>query len=241
MEALIVGAGDVGRWFARLWDGPVAFADADRDVATEAAASTADARVAAMDDSTRFALVCVAVPMDVATSVIEEQGSRAERAVVDCTGSMREPLSAMADVAPGTESKSYHPLYAPDHGPGRIAASVGESGPVTDAVDEAMEAAGNELVPVDPEVHDEAMQTIQGRAHAAILAFGLASESVPEDLATPVYEDLDALRERVTDGSPAVYADIQEAFDGAADVADAASRIAEADGETFAALFDDAG
>ena len=69
----------------------------------------------------------------------------------------------------------------------------------------------------------------------------LAADDVPADLAAPVYEDLLALRDRVTGGTSGVYADIQEHFDGATDVADAARRIADADRAIFADLYDDAG
>ncbi|MFB6133202.1 MAG: prephenate dehydrogenase/arogenate dehydrogenase family protein [Halanaeroarchaeum sp.] len=240
MEVLIVGAGAVGRWVASVHDGPVAFADADTDAARTAAVDRSDARTVALDGEETFDVVSVAVPMRAATPVIEQQASRATRAIVDWTGSMRDPIETMTAVAPDLERVSYHPLFAPEYAPGRIAVTRAESGPATDAFEERFVAAGNELVPVSAGEHDEAMRTIQGRAHAAILAFGLAAEDVPDSLATPVFEDLDALRRRVTGGNSSVYADIQAVFDGAEDVADAARAIAEADRETFADLYDDA-
>ncbi|MFB6071098.1 MAG: prephenate dehydrogenase [Halanaeroarchaeum sp.] len=241
MDALIVGAGAVGRWAARYVDGSLAFADADRAAAAAAADEFDDAAQVALGGEETYDLVCVAVPMRSATSVIEDQARRAERALVDCTGSMTAPLETMASVAEDRERASYHPLFAPAYGPGRIAVSTGESGPVTDRLETAMEADGNDLVRVSAATHDDAMRTIQGRTHAAILAFGLAADDVPEALATPVYEDLQALRERVTGGSAGVYADIQAVFDGAADVGAAADRLAGADRERFEALYDDAG
>ncbi|MFB6217567.1 MAG: prephenate dehydrogenase, partial [Halobacteriaceae archaeon] len=104
----------------------------------------------------------------------------------------------------------------------------------------ALADRGNTLVEVTPEEHDEAMRTVQGRAHAAVLAFGLAAEEVPEGLETPVYEALSEVLAQVTGGTPRVYADIQAAFDGADDVAAAARRIAGADREAFADLYEDA-
>lgn len=241
MDVLIVGAGSVGRWVATVVDGPVAFADADNDVATAAAADRTDARVVDLDGEETFEVVCVAVPMRAASAVIEHQAPRATAAVVDVTGSMREPLATMASVVPYLERVSYHPLFAPEHAPGRVAVSSGEPGPTTAALADGFEAAGNELVPVSADEHDEAMRTIQGRAHAAILSFGLVAEEVPEELTTPVFEDLISLRDRVTGGNDAVYADIQEEFDGAAEIARAARHIADADREEFADLYDDAG
>ncbi|MDL0127378.1 prephenate dehydrogenase, partial [Halobacterium salinarum] len=103
--------------------------------------------------------------------------------------------------------------------------------------------AGNELVEVPAAVHDDAMETIQGRTHAAILAFALAADDVPDALATPVYEELSRLADRVTGGTPGVYADIQSAFGGSQEVAAAADRIAAAaagDGDAFAEVYEDA-
>jgi len=63
---------------------------------------------------------------------------------------------------------------------------------------------------------------------------------VPEGLATPVYEDLNAIVDRVTGNEPQVYAEIQSTFDGADAVADAAVRLADADGDAFEALYREA-
>jgi len=56
----------------------------------------------------------------------------------------------------------------------------------------------------------------------------------------PVSAALDDVADTVTEGSPAVYAEIQRAFDGAEDVATAAQAIAAADDEAFADLYEQA-
>ncbi|GAA0285401.1 prephenate dehydrogenase/arogenate dehydrogenase family protein [Halobacterium noricense] len=241
MDVLVVGAGDVGRWFAGLVDAPVTFTDVDEDRA-RAAATELDRRAAAvpLDTEESFGIVAVAVPMGAAVDAIERHASRAEQAVVDFTGEMRGPLAAMAETAPARERVSFHPLFAPEHAPGHIAVAESTPGPATDRVREWLEAAGNDLVDVGAAEHDDAMVTIQGRAHAAVLAFALAADDVPDDLATPVYEDLAALADRVTGGNARVYADIQDAFGGADDVAAAAQRLADADREAFEEVYDDA-
>ncbi|MFB6109961.1 MAG: prephenate dehydrogenase/arogenate dehydrogenase family protein [Halodesulfurarchaeum sp.] len=240
MDALIVGSGAVGRWFADLFDGPVSFADADRETAASAAASL-DGTVAEVSGTDTYDVVVIAVPIRVATAVIRAQADRAERAVIDLTGSMVDPLEAMAEAGPELERASFHPLFAPEHAPGRIAKSLGSGGPAIDEVTRALRAAGNTVVAVEPGEHDDAMGTVQGLSHAAILAFGLAAEPVPEELATPVYEEFDALRERVTSGTPGVYADIQETFDGVEELQAAIDRLAEADRAEFEELYRDAG
>jgi prephenate dehydrogenase len=243
MDVLVVGAGDVGRWVAEAADAPVAFADIDQQRAEAAAEAVGGrARVVPLDGEATFDVVAVAVPLSAASAAVERHASRAERAVVDFTGEMVDPLAAMAAAAPDAERASFHPLFAPEHAPGRVAVSEGAGGPATEQVSDWLAAAGNELVDVDAETHDDAMATIQGRAHAAVLAFALAADDVPEELATPVYEDLDALAERVTGGNARVYGDIQAAFGGADEVAAAAERIADAiEGESFAEVYDDAG
>ncbi|MFB6104352.1 MAG: prephenate dehydrogenase [Halobacteriaceae archaeon] len=246
METLVVGAGVAGRWFADVVGDDVAFADVE-----EAAAETAadrihrqhgrQGRVVDLDTEESFGLVCIAVPLPEAATAVRRHAAKAQTAVVDVTGVMEAPLAAMAAVAPARERASYHPLFDPGDPPGRVAVARGAEGPVTDRIERAMTDAGNDVVPIAADRHDEAMATIQGRAHAAVLAFGLAAADVPDELATPVYEELQSLVGRITDGNPRVYRDIQATFGGAAEIADTAATLADADATAFEDLFDDAG
>ena len=239
MELLVVGAGAVGRWFGAVVDGPVAFCDVD-PAAAEAAAEALDGRAVAVDGEETFEAVAVAVPLPAATGAIAAQAPRAAAALLDLTGEMAGPVAAMAEHARELERVSLHPLFAPENAPGRIAVVADARGPVTDAVRADLEAAGNELFETTPAAHDRAMETVQAKAHAALLAFALAADEVDPAFGTPVFERLSALAGEVTDGEPRVYADIQAAFDGADDVADAARLVADADRETFIRLFRDA-
>ncbi|MFB6137418.1 MAG: prephenate dehydrogenase [Halobacteriaceae archaeon] len=286
MHLLVVGAGDVGRWFAGVaaTDGPVTavtFADVDGAVATAAADELAAAGGGPARDACRglavaelppvhdgetsddarddtaggtgeepgdvvgrgaYDAVCVAVPLPAAGDAIAAHAPRASAAVVDVTGAMVDPLAAMAAAAPDRERASFHPLFAPEAAPGTVAVATDADGPAVAALRDALADAGNDLVAVGAAEHDDAMRTVQGRAHAAVLAFALAAseDDVPADLATPVYERLAGLVERVTGGNPRVYADIQDAFGGAGDVAAAAARLADADHDEFAALYAEA-
>ena len=242
MDVLVVGAGAVGRWFGALADAPVAFADADPERA-ETAADALDrrARAVALDSEDSFGLVAVAVPMDAAADAVRRHAPKAQQAVVDFTGAMERPLRAMAEAAPARERVSFHPLFAPENAPGRVAVAESTPGPATNRVRGWLEAAGNDLADVDAAEHDDAMRTIQGRAHAAVLAFALAADDVPDGLGTPVYDALADLAERVTGGNARVYGDIQREFDGAEEIAAAAERLADADAEGFAEVYEDAG
>ncbi|AUX10476.1 prephenate dehydrogenase [Halalkaliarchaeum desulfuricum] len=262
MRLLVVGAGEMGRWVADAiaaspdaFDGDVSvtFADADREVAEDAAA-TRDAAVYPSDaepgSEGPFDAVCLAVPIPAVEPAIAEWAPAADGALFDVAGTMGLPLSAMrsaAAEADGTvrEYGSFHPLFAPPRTPGTVAFVPGEDGPLLSGVREAIRAGGNEVFETTAAEHDAAMETVQASAHAAILAYGLvaADADVREEFHTPVSERLEGLVETVTEGSPDVYADIQLAFDGAESVAAAASRIADARGdrEAFRTLYREAG
>jgi prephenate dehydrogenase len=239
MKVLVVGAGAMGRWFAGAIPGDIAFADAEPGVAEEAA-RTVDGRAVALDSEESFDVVCLAVPMLAISEAVEEHASKADRAILDVSGVMAEPVEAMTEHAPTVERVSLHPLFGSDTAPGNVAVVTDEPGPVTDELLAAIEARGNTLVETTAAEHDDAMMTVQAGTHAAVLAFALSANSVPEGLQTPVYEELADLADHVTDGEPRVYADIQATFDGATGVAEAARRLADADPADFERLYREA-
>ncbi|SIR10967.1 prephenate dehydrogenase [Haladaptatus litoreus] len=236
MNVLVVGAGAMGRWFGKSLDCDLAFTDADPAVA-EHAAEQVGGKAVALDTSKTFDAVCLAVPLPAVEDAIEDHATKAETALLDLTGVMAEPVSAMAEHAPDKERVSLHPLFGPDNAPGNVAVVAAESGPVTDEILSALESRGNTLVETTPEEHDEAMTTVQAGAHTAVLSFALSANSVPEGLRTPIYDCLADLTEQVTSGDSRVYADIQEAFDGAENVAIAAQDLADADPTKFERLY----
>ncbi|MFB6129358.1 MAG: prephenate dehydrogenase/arogenate dehydrogenase family protein [Salinigranum sp.] len=239
MELLIVGAGEMGRWFARTVDASVAFADADPGAA-EAAAETVGGRAVPVDVDESFDAVCLAVPISAVADAVETHAPRAERAMFDVSGVMTAPVAAMRERLSECERASFHPLFSSSNAPGNVAVVVDAPGPLVDAVRGDLTAAGNRLFETTPEEHDEAMGTIQAGAHAAVLAYALAAEDVREEFATPVSECLDDLAATVLGGTPRVYREIQETFPGADRVAEAARRIADATGEEFDALYREA-
>jgi prephenate dehydrogenase len=246
MKALVVGAGQMGRWLGEvlLADGTadvsLAYADAD-EAAAEAAASALDAGVVREADGAAADLVCIAVPIPAAPAAIETWAGVAADAVVDVTGTMAAPVGAMREHAPDLARASFHPLFAPANEPGNVAVVVDAGWPALEVVRSAIADRGNTLYETTPTEHDEAMATVQARTHAAVLAYALAAEPVPEALHTPVSAGLESLVDQVTGGEARVYADIQAAFEGAEDVAEAASRLAEADETDFEVLYEAAG
>jgi prephenate dehydrogenase len=258
MKLLVVGAGEMGRWFGEVVasgageivasgakevgaaeETDVAFADTDPGVA-EAAAAEIGGRAVSLSTDEQFDAVCVAVPVSAAGAVIEDHASKAERALVDVTGQMAAPVAAMRSAAPDRERVSLHPLFASANAPGNVAVVADQSGRVTDRILDALAGAGNDLVETTADEHDEAMETVQARTHAAVLAFALAADDVPEGLTTPIFEELSGVAEQVTGNTPEVYAEIQATFDGAEQVAEAAALLADADESEFAELYREA-
>jgi prephenate dehydrogenase len=242
MNTLVVGAGAMGRWFGEVLldlDSAVSlsFVDTDATVADEAANAVGGSAVET-PVTEAFDLVVVAVPLPSARIAIETYASCAQRAIVDLTGTMTAPVAAMREHAADLERVSLHPLFAPENEPGNLPAVVDSAGPVTNRIRNQLAARGNTVFETDPETHDEMMETVQARTHAAILAFALAADEVPDRYQTPVSAGLSDLADQVTAGDPRVYADIQSAFDGAESVAQAARQLADTDPDEFIQLYE---
>ena len=245
METLVVGAGAMGRWLGTVLqeNGPeaahISFCDTQRDRAV-AAADAVGGEAVTPETATDADLVCIAVPIPAAAEAIESYAAYARGAIVDLTGTMEQPLAAMQSAAPASERASLHPLFAPENEPGTIPAVVDAGGSTVDALLTALRERGNDVFETTASRHDELMETVQARTHTAVLAFALASEQIPEQYQTPISSGLADLAEQVLDGEARVYADIQAAFDGADDIADAAAEIADADRERFEQLYEQA-
>lgn len=241
MDFLIIGAGEMGRWFGATAlehvDGlELAFADLDTTVAADAAAAVGG-RTVPLGGEEQFDAVGVAVPMSSAEDAIANGSDRATEAITDVTGAMEPAVSAMRSAAPNLERLSIHPLFAAENAPGNVALVPDRSGPTTDRLRSGLVKAGNRVFETTPVAHDRAMQTVQAKAHAAIMAFAIAADPVPPEYGTPVFEALSEVTGMVTGNDPGVYAEIQATFDGADEVAAAARRVADATGDDFEALY----
>ncbi len=242
MQLLVVGAGEMGRWFApHSGADAIAFTDRNAETAAAAAATMPDARSVPLDTDERFDVVCVAVPMSAVPEAIEEHAPKATEAVVDVSGEMRDSVSALRDHAEDRELASFHPLFSASNAPGNIPVVTDRNGPTVEAIRDALSAAGNEVFETTPDAHDRAMETVQARAHTAVLAYALAADDIDPRFHTALSEPLSELVEGLVGNTPEVYAEIQDRFEGGESVADAAARIADADRETFVELYEEAG
>ncbi|WP_181692200.1 NAD(P)-binding domain-containing protein [Natronomonas sp. LN261] len=238
MQLLVVGAGEMGRWFARQGGADtVAFADRDPATAHEAATAADDARVVELDTDETFDVVCLAVPMSAVPDAIAEHAGRATEAVVDVSGEMRDSVAALRTHAEGCERASFHPLFSAANAPGNVPVVVDRGGATVDRIRAALDAAGNEVFETSPSTHDRAMETVQAKAHTAVLAYALTAEEIDPRFHTSLSEPLSELVDGTLGNTPEVYAEIQDRFEGASSVADAARRIAEADRDAFVELY----
>jgi len=243
MQLLVVGAGEMGRWFARHSGADaVAFADRDPGVARAAAdESGTDAAAVSLDADDRYDAVCLAVPMSAVPDAVAEHAHRARDAVVDVSGEMRDSVAALREHADGRQRASFHPLFSAANAPGNVPVVVDRDGPAVSAIREALTAAGNDVFETTPAEHDRAMETVQAKAHTAVLAYALAGDEVDPRFHTALSEPLAELVEQAVGNTPAVYAEIQARFEGGDAVADAARRLADADREAFVDCYEDAG
>jgi prephenate dehydrogenase len=201
METLLVGAGSMGRWAGGvLAEMGATLAVFDTDLAAAREAATAlDGRVADPAPDDRFETVCIAVPIPAAPGAIATHGPRATEFVFDVAGTMSGPVEALAGLGTA-ERASVHPLFAPENEPGNVPLVVDADGPHLQRFRDTLEARGNHVFETTPDEHDRAMDTVQARTHAAVLAYGLAAEPVPDRFHTPLSASLSELVADVTDG-----------------------------------------
>jgi prephenate dehydrogenase len=249
MDVLVVGAGAMGRWLGAVFasadgsqatrrDVSVSYYDQDLTVAEQAASETGGQALASLAER-QFDVVGIAVPIPAVSDAIAAHAGRARGAVLDVSGVMTDPVAALETHTTDQEWASLHPLFAPANEPGNVPVVLGNEGSILADLWATLETRGNTVFETTPTEHDAAMETVQARAHAVILAYGLASESVPERFQTPVSQRLEELLAQVAGGDPRVYADIQAAFDGADDVAAAAETLASASSAEFETLYTD--
>ncbi len=242
MHLLVVGAGEMGRWFAgRSGADRIAFTDRDPAVARGAAAELDGAEAVPPDTDDTFDIVCLAVPMSATPDAIEAHEGRATEAVVDVSGEMRDAVEALESHAEGRASASFHPLFSASNAPGNVPVVTVRDGPAIDRLRSALEDAGNEVFETTVEEHDRAMETVQAKAHTAVLAYALVDEAVDPRFQTALSEPLSELADGLTGNTPEVYAEIQTRFEGSESIAEAAAQIAAADHETFVEIYEEAG
>lgn len=239
MQALVVGAGAIGCWFGEVlnqWT-DVRFFDKD-PAASDQAITKVGGAIALTELPKSVPIVCTAVPIRATRRVLEDVAPRATNAVIDLSGTMEEPHEIMEQYAPGCERINLHPLFAPENEPGNIPLSAANGGPVTERINNELNRRGNHVFNTTPSDHDRAMVQVQSKVHAALLAYALSADTIDPKYHTTVSREFFELTRQILSGPETVYADIQHYFDGSAEIAAAASELAEADIKEFETLYE---
>lgn len=252
------GAGAVGTMLADRWraDGnTVHVLDARCGDDIRCPGPEASARLYEAD------VVALAVPEEVALTAVRALRSRLRpTALVVETLSVKSQFAAAVADLDGADrdgpTVGINPMFAPSLGlPGRpVAVVVHRDGPGADGLLEDLARWGARIEVTTADRHDRVCAAVQALTHATILAFGCALADLGVDadeaaaLATPPFTTMSALLARVTDGSPAVYRDVQASNPCAPAAREALARAvsrvsAAADGATddFTALLVGAG
>jgi prephenate dehydrogenase len=222
------GAGAVGRLFVDLLEG------AGGDVViVDVAAPPADGTgsrtfvrgdVGAMDERTvaemrRADVVVLAVPEHVALAAVPALARELPSGalLVDTLSVKTGIVAALTAHAARLDAVSLNPMFAPDLGLAdhAVAAVLVHDGARARALLDAIASRGGRVAMVGADEHDRVVAATQALTHAAVLAFGLALETLDipvEDrtaLATPPHVALLALLARVSSGAPQTYWEVQ--------------------------------
>ena len=250
--AVVGGAGAVGTLYAD------AFAAAGRTVSVIDSATEPESDVRRPDARTSATLgaadvVILAVPESVALAAVPVLATVAAQAVVVDTLSVKSGMAEAVARSALAEAVGLNPMYAPSLGmDGRpTAAVVYRDGARVDAVLDVVAARGP-VVRVSATDHDRVVASTQALTHAAILAFGTALGELGVDpevaaaLGPPPFATATALLARGANGTPEVYADVQQGNPYAGEARSALGRaVATVDAScrdiaAFTALLDDA-
>ncbi|MFB3137679.1 MAG: prephenate dehydrogenase/arogenate dehydrogenase family protein, partial [Phycisphaerales bacterium] len=201
-------------------------------------------------------IVIVAVPMEVARSVVHEIGPhvRPEALLCDINSLKQSTCEAMAQRC-RAEAIGMHPMFGPTiHSLRRqkVIVCPVKPGPRTAWLRQELQQMGLELIETDPATHDRMMAVIQVLVHFSTLVMGEAlrrtGASVEDSLrfTSPIYRLELAFVGRLFAQNPSLYAEIEmtnpygdEVRRCFLDAAEALNRtIASGDREAFYKMFD---
>jgi prephenate dehydrogenase len=214
MEVLVVGAGAMGAWFARLfkkWGWGVWLTDVDqrksRNLAKELGVKTGEEILPQAD------LVLVAVPISSTPAVLREICGRMKKGalLMEISSVKEQVVSTMLELKSNpVELVALHPLF----GPGaeslrgeRFAFIPIREGKAFGEVRGRLEGEGAVLIKTKAEEHDSAMARTQALTHLLLLCYLRLRER--GKLQTHLSEAFLELAKAVLSGSPSVYYEIQ--------------------------------
>jgi prephenate dehydrogenase len=214
MEVLVIGAGAMGGWFARLfksWGWKVWVTDIDcrksATLAKELDVEVGDEILPQAD------LVLVAVPISSTPTVVREVGGRMKKGalLMEVSSVKEQVISVMKELKScQIELVALHPLF----GPGatgvkgeRFAFIPVKTGKLFKEVRRKLEKEGATLIKVDAEKHDLIMARVQALTHLLLLLYLQTCEK--GEFQTHLSASLLELAKAMLAGNPSIYYEIQ--------------------------------
>lgn len=223
MELAILGAGEMGKWFAKFWskrNWEVTITDADeekaRKVAKELGLETAEGNSEAVKEAD---IVLVAVPIEETPKVIGEVSSslKDDALLLDIASVKEEIVEKMKKMDVNSELISIHPLFGPgaDTLDGKRIVSIPvKAGDKYQDFKDTLSDSGAKIEEMKAAEHDRIMSITQSLTHFILLTYLSTLNSMKDfpkakAFQTPIFKQLLDLSKAFLKENPEVCGDIQ--------------------------------
>lgn len=223
MELAILGAGAMGRWFAKFGKGRgwnVSISDIEEGKAQKIAEELGLEASSSNEEAVEGAdIVLISVPIKETPKVIEEVADplESDALLVDIASVKEGAVGAMEKIDVDSELVSIHPLF----GPGaegledkNIISIPIEGGKKYQELKETFSNLGARVVEMEAKEHDRLMSVTQSLTHFTLLTYFSALDSMKDSdrartFQTPVFRKLFALTKAFLREDPKLCGDIQ--------------------------------
>lgn len=224
MKLAIIGAGEMGGWFAKLFcnnsDWEVKITDKDKSKAEHVSGETGAKVSGDNKEAVEWAdIVLVAVPIEVTPEVIKEVTPHLKRdaLLLDIASVKESIVDTMKRLDVDSELASVHPLFGPgaDDLAGKNIISIPiNRGKKYQSLKKIFSDQGAKIMEMEAMEHDHMMSITQSLTHFILLIYLSAINSMEdslktETLQTPMFKQLFELSKAFLKENPEVCGDIQ--------------------------------
>lgn len=204
MNLAILGAGKMGRWFAKLgkemnWN--VKISDLDQEKARQVADELNLKFSKTNEGAVREAeIVIVSVPIKKTPAVIRKIGEHLEEntLLMDIASVKEQAVEAMKSLETNSELASIHPLFGPgaeDLNDKNIVSVPVRTGELYEQFKKTLSERGARIEEMEADEHDQVMSLTQSLTHFTLLTFlstvnRTKNFEKAKDLATPMFQKL---------------------------------------------------
>lgn len=223
MKVAIIGAGEMGEWFAKIlkregWDITITDEDLEKakKVAKNLKVNYEKNNLTAAEGSK---IIIVSVPIKKTPKIVKKIGQKINKntLLMDIASVKTPTVETMKNLDTEAEVASLHPLF----GPGaknfenqNIATIEVKTGKIYEEFIKFLSNSGANLVKIGAEEHDKATAITQALTHFTLINFLSALQSmenpeVTEELSTPMFEKLTEVSKAFLNVEPKICGDIQ--------------------------------